>query len=218
MADLCSDRLEDTPPFQSAGEDCFGPFYINKGKVTHSSLPTVKIWVVVFGCLPSRAIHLEPLDMLDMSSFINALSCFSAVRGTSRLLRSDRGTNFVGACDELPNIDLDKVSLSLSKNNISWVMNPPCSSHYRGIWERRIGSMRRVFEGALLQLSKRSLSRDAFVTLLQESSAIGNNTPLWAVSKDPSNPLPLALSTLLTLREHPHHSPVDSFTEANLDA
>ena len=53
MADLPSDRLEDTPPFQSAGVDCFGPFYINKGKVTCSSLPTVKIWVVIFVCLPS---------------------------------------------------------------------------------------------------------------------------------------------------------------------
>ena len=34
MADLPSDRLEDTPPFQSAGGDCFGPFFINMGKVT----------------------------------------------------------------------------------------------------------------------------------------------------------------------------------------
>ena len=77
---------------------------------------------------------------------------------------------------------------------------------------------RRVFEGALLQLGKRSLSRDDLVMLLQESAAIVNNTPLWAVSNDPSNPLPLASSTLLTLREHPHNSPVDTFTEADLDA
>ena len=97
-------------------------------------------------------------------------------------------------------------------------MNPPYSSHYGGILERHIGSVRRVFEGALLRLGKRSLSRNDFITLLQESAAIVNNTPLWAVSNDPSNPLPLAPSTLLTVREHPHHSPVDTFTEADLDA
>ena len=81
MADLPTDRLEDTHPFQSVGLDCFGHFYINQGKATRNSPATCKIWVVIFVCLPSRAIHLELLEGLDTSSFINALSRFSSIRG-----------------------------------------------------------------------------------------------------------------------------------------
>ena len=218
MADLPSDRLEDTPPFQSTGLDCFGPFYINKGKATRNSPATIKIWVVIFVCLPSRAIHLEPIDGLDTASFINALSRFSSIRGTARFIRSDRGTNFVGACNELAGINLGKVSSTLGEKNITWVMNSPHSSHHGGIWERRIGSVRRVLEGALLQLGKRGLTRDDFITLLSEAAAVVNNTPLWAVSSDTSDPLPLSPAMLLTLREHPNAAVKDSFSESDLDS
>lgn len=218
MSDLPADRLEDAPPFQHSGVDCFGPFYVGKGKATRNSSPSVKIWVALFICLPSRAIHLEPLDGLDTTSFINALSRFSAVRGTSRFLRSDRGTNFVGACNQLNGIDLKLVSTALGNKDITWVMNPPHSSHYGGVWERRIGSVRRVLEGALLQSGKKGLTRDDFVTLLQEAAAIVNNTPLWAVSSDTSDPFPLSPATLLTLQEHPNPVTQDNFTEDDLEA
>ena len=59
--------------------------------------------------------------------------------------------------------------------------------------------------------------RDDFVTLLQESAVVVNNTPLWAVSSVAYNPLPLSPVTLLTLREHPNHIPLDSFTKDDLD-
>ena len=218
MSDLPTDRLEDTPPFQSVALDCFGPFYIHKGKATRTTPCTIKIWALIFVCLPSRAIHLEPLDGLDTSSFLNALSRFSSVRGTSRFIRSDRGTNFVGARNQLENIDLEKVSSTLGEKNITWVMNPPHSSHHGGIWERRIGSIRRVFEGTVQLSSKKGLSRDEFVTLLLEAAAVVNNTPLWAVSSDPGDPLPLAPATLLTLRENPNSAPRDVFTESDLDS
>ena len=38
------------------------------------------------------------------------------------------------------------------------------------------------------------------------------------MSSDASNPLPLSPATLLTLREHPNHITLDSFTEDDLDA
>ena len=62
MSDLPADRLEDTPHFQSAGVDCFRPFLLTRVNPPRNSPPTVKILVVIFVCLPSRAIHLGPLD------------------------------------------------------------------------------------------------------------------------------------------------------------
>ena len=44
-----------------------------------------------------------------------------------------------------------------------------------------------------------------------------NNTPLWAVSSDPDDPLPLSPAMLLTLREQPNADPRDTSTESDLD-
>lgn len=60
-----------------------------------------KRWVVLFTCMSVRAVHIELIESLDMSSFINALRCFLAIRGPVKLIRSDRGTNFISACKEL---------------------------------------------------------------------------------------------------------------------
>ena len=48
-----------------------------------------------------RAVHIEIIESLDTSSFINALRRFISLRGPVKHIRSDRGTNFVGACKEL---------------------------------------------------------------------------------------------------------------------
>ena len=54
-----------------------------------------KRYGVLFTCLNSRAIHLET------DSFLNALRHFIAQRGPVREIRSDRGTNLMGASKEL---------------------------------------------------------------------------------------------------------------------
>jgi hypothetical protein len=56
---------------------------------------------VIFTCLTVRAIHIELIESLDISSFINALRRFLALRGPVAQLRSDCGTNFVGARNEM---------------------------------------------------------------------------------------------------------------------
>ncbi len=45
----------------------------------------------------SRAVHVEMLDDLSTDAFINVLRSFIAISGCVRQLRSDQGTNFVGA-------------------------------------------------------------------------------------------------------------------------
>lgn len=58
-------------------------------------------WAVIFTCMSIRAVHIEVIESLDISSFINALRRFIAVRGPVKHIRSDCGTNFVGACKDL---------------------------------------------------------------------------------------------------------------------
>lgn len=95
MADLPADRVEAAPPFTYLGVDYFGPFYVREGR------KEVMRYDVLFTCLSCRAVHIEVANSLHSSSFINALRRFIAIRGPVRLLRSDQGTNFVGAELEL---------------------------------------------------------------------------------------------------------------------
>ncbi len=91
MADLPQERMETTPPFTYCGMDCFGPFYINEGR------KELKHYGLLFTCMCSRAVHVKMLDDLSTDAFINALRTFITIRGRVRQIRSDQGTNFVGA-------------------------------------------------------------------------------------------------------------------------
>lgn len=73
------------------------------------------------------------------------------------------------------------------------------------MWERKIGSVRKVFESAFLELKNcRKLARDEFTTLLAEEAAIVNNTQLWTTSDDVANPIPLSPVMLQTLHSVPN--------------
>lgn len=100
MADLPADRLSSDPPFTSVGLDVFGPWTVSSRK-TRGGFAQSKRWAVIFTCMSIRAVHIEVIESLDTSSFINALRRFLSVRGPVKHLRSDRGTNFVGASKEL---------------------------------------------------------------------------------------------------------------------
>ena len=81
--------------------------------------------------------------------------------------------------------------------------------------ERKIGSIRRVFEGCLAASGVKTLSYDELSTMMQISCSIVNNTPLASVSEDPNDPMPLTPAALLTLRES-SSPPLEYFQPADL--
>ena len=62
---------------------------------------TRKRWGCIFTCLATRAVHLELAGDLSTNSFIMALRRFLGRRGDPKTIRSDNGTNFVGADRDL---------------------------------------------------------------------------------------------------------------------
>jgi hypothetical protein len=60
-----------------------------------------KRWAVIFSCLVTRAIHIEVIEEMTSSKFINSLMRFIAIRGNVKIFRSDHGTNFIGAGGDL---------------------------------------------------------------------------------------------------------------------
>ena len=87
----------------------------------------------------------------------------------------------MGARNQEDIAELDKfiedAEEKLEAEGIAWEVNPPHASHFGGVWERAIGSIRRVFEATLIQMEPRLLRRDEFETLMQEAAAVVNSTP-----------------------------------------
>ena len=216
MSDLPSDRLEPAPPFTYCGADYFGPWHVKEGR------KELKRYGVLFTCLASRAVHLEVANSLETDSYINALRRFICRRGPVRQIRSDQGTNFVGAKRELKEalteLNQDKVKGEMLKLNCDWIefkLNVPSASHMGGIWERQIRTVRSVLSG-LLQKNGSQLNDEALRTLMCEAEAIVNSRPLTIQNLTmPNSVEPLTPNHLLTLKSKVVLPPPGKFQSAD---
>ena len=154
-------------------------------------------------------------------SFILALRRFITIRGPVSCFCCDQGTNFVGANNELK-LSLEKMdegpikSFLLSQNcQIEFVFNPPSAFHFGGVFERQIGSIRKVLSGLLLEQSS-SLSDECLITLLHEVAAIINCRPLSHVNLSDSCIEPLSPNHLLTQKSRVVVSPPGTFVRQDL--
>ncbi|XP_039511744.1 uncharacterized protein LOC120467053 [Pimephales promelas] len=176
----------------------------------------------MFSCMCSRAVHIEVIEAMSTSSFINALRRFFAVRGPAKQIRSDCGTNFIGASRDLEmvktNPGFNSVEEYLHTQGCTWVFNPPHASHMGGAWERMIGIARRILDCMLLEQRRSHLTHEVLTTLMAEVAAIMNARPLIPVSSDPESLLILTPATLLTLKtgSTPPPPPSGSYQEAHL--
>jgi hypothetical protein len=84
--------------------------------------------------MKTRAIHIEVIEEMSRSSFINVLRRFISICGPVREIRSDQGTNFLGALDDIRAeavyTEKGPVHNYLLENKITWIFNP----HMRHIW------------------------------------------------------------------------------------
>ncbi|KAJ8041002.1 hypothetical protein HOLleu_15480 [Holothuria leucospilota] len=219
MADLPEDRVGATPPFTNVGIDVFGPWTVLSRK-TRANSSDAKRWAVIFTCLYSRAVPAEVIESLDTSSFIMALRRFLAIRGPVAKMRSYQGTNFKGAKGELEtaslNFDHDHIRKFLSSQDCEWIFNPPHASHFGGVWERQIRTMRQVLSSMFLQLGKHHLTHEVLVTFMAEASAIVNSRPITYISTDANDPSPLSPSMLLTQKSLPLRPPPGEFVQQDL--
>ena len=195
MADLPVDRSEESPPFTYAGVDAFGPWYIRDGRDGKE----IRYRVYLNGVTG----NLEIVHTMETDSFICALRRFICRRGNVRQLRSDRGSNFIGAKGELSealgDMNQDRVRQFLLNKNCDWVINVPHASHMGGVWERQIRTIRSVISALLADLSDQ-LDDETLQTFFDEAENIVNSRPLTADVSDPDSPEPITPMQLLTLK------------------
>lgn len=199
MADLPKDRLvPNEPPFTRVGMDYFGPIEVKRGR------SMVKRYGVLFTCMTTRAIHIEKADSLDTDSCIAAIRRFVARRGAVKEMRSDNGTNLVGAekelRKELEGWNQAQVNDAMLQKGIKWTFNPPAGSHHGGIWERQIRTVRQILFSLTQQ---QSLSDETLATLFCEVEAIVNSRPITKVSDDINDLEALTPNHLLLMKSTP---------------
>ncbi|KAK0152981.1 hypothetical protein N1851_005348 [Merluccius polli] len=119
-------------------------------------------------------------------------------------MRSDNGTNLVAAERELraaiQEWNQSKISDALMQKGIQWIFNPPSGSHFGGVWERQIRSVRKVLRSVM---KEQSVSDECLLTLMCEVESVLNNRPLTTATDDPTDPEPLTPNHLLLMKKQP---------------
>ena len=85
-------RLSDEFAFSRVGVDFAGPMYVRDIFAKGGGMN--KVYIALFTCATSRAVHLELVPSLTAESFIKALARFKGRRGTPTLIVSDNGKTF----------------------------------------------------------------------------------------------------------------------------
>ena len=173
--ELPFDRLQEESPFTYCGVNLFGPFVIC------SKRKELKRYGVMFTCLCSRAIHIEVAHSLDTDSFLLTLRRFIGRRGNIRQMKSDNGSNFVGAVKELrksfQDMNHSRINDYLQMHGadwITWINNSPAASHMGGVWERQIRTVRSIWNALVKTLGK-SLDDESLYALFVQVEAIVNS-------------------------------------------
>ena len=97
IPDLPEERVSQDPPFANTGIDFAGPLYVQN---LHSTDKT-KVYVCLFTCASTRAIHLELINDLSGGSFLQAFRRFSSRRGLPNVVMSDNAKTFKSTSVEL---------------------------------------------------------------------------------------------------------------------
>lgn len=200
MGDLPETRVSMTRPFLNTGIDYCGPFFIKEK--AYRNRHKIKIYVAIFVCFATKAIHIEAVSDMSTETFLAALRRFISRRGHCQRIFSDNGRNFVGANNELMELSnlfasqkhKNDVNNYLTNKSIKWEFIPPNSPHVAGIWEADVKSfkyhLRRVMGNELYTIEQ-------FDTLIIQIEGILNSRPLTSLSSDPNDPIVLTSAHFL---------------------
>ncbi|XP_035227735.1 uncharacterized protein LOC118199947, partial [Stegodyphus dumicola] len=201
IASLPADRIHEANPFEITAVDFAGPLFIKNG---------YKVYICLFTCAVTRAVHLEIVSSLSTEHFILAFRRFVTRRGVCRTIYSDNDKTLKGADVELKKLYVTIVDppvqnyFFIKRMRLHFVVER--AAWWGGYWERMV----KMTKGILRKLlGKASVSFEELQTILTEIESVLNSRPLNYVYNDPSEPFPLTPTHFLTgkrLTSLPHQA------------
>ena len=175
---LPPERVRYDRPFQCVGVDYTGAINV----IDHENGLEEKVFVCLFTCTATRAVHFELTHTMSASDFLLAFRRFVGCHSVPSLIISDNGRNFVGFNNFLKEIrDEEEVRNYLGTNSIEWKFITPRAPWTGGFYERMVG----VLKGCLAKaLYHKRVSFEELRTLLVEFQAIINMRPLTYLSQE----------------------------------
>lgn len=215
MGSLPEARVVPSCPFTCTGIDFAGPYLIKESKLRSRTL--IKMYLCVFVCMSTKAVHFEIASDLTCHAFLNVFKRFTSRRGVPSHLYSDNAKNFVGTDNIWKNF-YKSLSDGLAdntygnfflENRIKWHFIPARSPHHGGIWESAIKSFKSYFKRVI---GNTVLNFEEFLTITVQIEAILNSRPLTPLSNDPKDIQALTPGHFLIGR-HLLSSPQNDVTE-----
>ena len=188
-APLPKNRLRDVTPFTITGVDFTGALYVQ------SNCGESKVYVCLFTCATTRAIHLEVVADLTVETFLLAFRRFVSRKSFPNIMMSDNASTYLSAVEELKEMLSSKeLETSIGRRGVTWKFIPKRAPWYGGYWERLIGLTKAALKRVL---GRACISLPMLQTLVVEVEATLNDRPLTYLSEDPRDPEPLTPSYLL---------------------
>jgi len=146
--ELPSTRVQSSRPFLTTGVDYAGPISFSLGPPRSKTI--TKGYIAIFVCFVTKTVPIEVVISLSSEAFLASLRRFIALRGKSRTICSDNGTNFQGAANELHALykmlqstsQMATVQDFLTTEGCEWKFIPPHVPHFGGLWEAAGNSMK----------------------------------------------------------------------------
>ena len=174
------------PDFTYVGVDYAGPWYI---KVSRQS-QLQKVYVRLFTCCSTRAVHLELATDLSDDVFICCLSIFRVIRGLPELITSHNAKTFKAAAKTLSELfSYPTVKKFLASKRIYRRFNEDRAPWWGGFSERLIQNTKKRLRKTLRNAR---LNYYELHTVLVEVEETLNSRPLTYIclsSDDPEEPL-----------------------------
>ena len=164
-------RVTQALPFSNIGVDFAGPLYVKGARGQMN-----KVYITLFTCCVTRAVHLELIENLQTPTFVNCLRRFASRRGTPALVVSDNAKTFKATARPLQKLQKDEQFQDfLASRRTEWKFNMERAPWMGGVFERMIGSVKRCLRKVL---GNAKLTFDELNTVLIEIEGTLNSRPL----------------------------------------